>query len=380
MPKNKDDERARGEYLPKIKALTDGRTVSENAKRIYDFLKPYQYDTSGWLLYDAAKGILGADVYDEFPAEDNMGYFENLDGYGLLNRLEIAKFADKEYEQLPGGYEKPAAHTLDENSREYREYQNKLYIAVIESIAAELADKQPYLLEGFWNRLSHIESILEKGFSTRDDLNKKIESEARRVFYSASSDDLSGFRSEAEIKHRIRNGLRSIFMSDETVQALISKDNVLDDAYRFYLEEGKDDQVFLSVFDYLEKEEHDYLAERMFDRVKLEYEDYVDEVKKMPPEKIIDEARKLTMMYDLRAGLDPETSDFSTDRLKALMSFASPLRSLYDDRQRCGTDDIKDVIAETADERAAENEAADFDIDRGLFGSDEEEVEDGQEP
>jgi hypothetical protein len=85
-------------------------------------------------------------------------------------------------------------------------------------------------------------------------------------------------------------------------------------------------------------------------------------------------------MYDLRAGLDPETSDFSTDRLKALMSFASPLRSLYDDRQRCGTNDIKNIIAETADERAAENEAADFDIDRGLFGSDEEEAENGQEP
>jgi len=384
MPKNMTDEQMRSEYMPRIKVFTDKRLTEENAKRIYDKLKPYHYDTSGWLLYEAAKGILQADVYSEFPTEDNMGYFEMLDGYGLLKWLEIAKFAEKEYEQIRGGYEKLTSHTLDESSPAYQEFQGKLYAAAIRSIAIQLADKQPYLLEGFWNRLSYIENILEKGFPTRDSLNERIKREAKDVFDSASLDDLTNLHSGVEIKHQLRNELCDIFMSDEMIQALTLKDNVLDDAYRFYLKEHKDNQVFLAVFDYLEKQEHDYLAERVFDRAKLAYEEYVDEVKKMPPEKIIDEAYKLTMMYDLHISLDPVTSNYTTEQLKGLMSCASPLWSLYDEWQRRDwtyMDDIKDVITDVADREAAEIEDNDYGIDpdpfgqRDLLSDDEDEME-----
>jgi len=380
MLKIKTDEQCRSEYMPKIKALAEEQLTGENAMRVYNYLKPYHYDTDGWLLYQAAKGILESDVYSEFPAEDNMGYFETLNGYGVLKWLEIAKFADKEYEQLPGGYEKLTAHNLDENSPLYQQYQSRLYLNAIQSIIIGLADKQPYLLEGFWNRLSYITNILEKGLPTRDDLNEKIKLEAKTVFNTATEDDLANINSEVEIKHKIRDELFDISMTDEMVQALTIKDNVLDEVYRFYRDESKDNQVFLAVFEYLEKAEHEYLAERVFDRVKLEYEAYVDEVKQKPVDKIIDEAYKISIMYDIHISLEPETSKFSTERLRALYSLDDPLWSLHHEWQRrdlTHMDDIKDVIFDVADKQAREN--AENEIDPDPFGIDDE-AEDGQEP
>jgi hypothetical protein len=225
------------------------RLNPENAKRIYDSLKQYHYDTDGWLLYEAAKGILQTDVYSAFPAEDNSGYFENLIGHELLRWLEIAKIADKEYEQVPGGYEKLSSYMLDEESPEYVEYQNKLYVEAIKGITSRLADRQPYLLEGFWNRLAYIANDLEKGYPAREDVHEKIALEATKSVNAASEDDLTDFYSEAEIKCQIRNELYEIYMTDEMVQTLYVTDNVLDDAYRYCLEADKADNIFLAVFE-----------------------------------------------------------------------------------------------------------------------------------
>jgi hypothetical protein len=90
---------------------------------------------------------------------------------------------------------------------------------------------------------------------TRNDLNEKIEGEAKKVFGSASPDDLTGFRSEVEVKYRIRNELKETFMSDETVSALMSKNDVLDGIYRFCLEKDGFDRISLAVCDWLEKAE-----------------------------------------------------------------------------------------------------------------------------
>ncbi len=376
MPKIKTDGEMRSEFMPRIKAFTDNRLNASNAKQIYDYLKPYGYDKEGWRLYEAAKGILQADVCSAFPTEDNLGYFETLDGFGLLKWLEIAKFADKEYEQLPGGYEKLKSHTLDEKSPAYQEFRGKLYVAAIRSITVSLAAKQPHLLESFFSRVSYIENILMKGFPTRESLNEKIKREAEAVFATASEGDLTGFHSEVELKQRIRDELHEIFMSEEMVQALTVKDNVLDDAYRFYLEENKDNQVFLAVFEYLEKAEHDYLAERVFDRAKLAYEDYVDEVKTLKPQEIIDAAYKLTTLYDIYISLEPiDESSLTTKQLRGLMSLDNPLFELYDEwqsRDDSRMDEIKDVIIETADERAAEIAVPGYE--------DESDAEDGLEP
>jgi hypothetical protein len=378
----KPDERILNEYLPKIKAFVGERLTAENAKRIYSFLKPYHYDTGGWLLYNAAKDLLQTDVYSEFPAEDNMGYFETLDGYGLLKWLEIAKFAEKKHEQIRGGYELMKSHALDKKAPNYQKYQNALWLAAMRNIVENLSEKQPYLLEGFWNRLSlYIENILEKGWPTRDDLNEKMEREAKDVFASASTDDLTSLHSEVEIKYQLRNALRDTSMTDEMVQALYIKDDILDDAYRFFTKESKDNQVYLAVWEYLDKAERAYLAERVFDRVKLEYEDFVDKVKGMPPEKIIGEAYRLTMLYDLHISLNPYTSNLSTERLKALHSLDSPLWSLYNEWQRRDftyMDDIKDVIFDVAGKQTAEVEEKSYEIDPDPFGPDEED-EDEQE-
>ena len=135
MPSSKKtDAQIIGEYLPKIKAFADTPMFHENAGRIYDFLKPYHYDTSGWLLRDAAKALLNVDVYSFFPAEDNMGYFENLDGFGFVRYMEAAKFAEKEYEQLPGGYEFMKYYEMQTDSPEYKEYRKALFPAAVMNI------------------------------------------------------------------------------------------------------------------------------------------------------------------------------------------------------------------------------------------------------
>ncbi|MDR1320670.1 MAG: DUF3848 domain-containing protein [Gracilibacteraceae bacterium] len=357
MRKNKA-EQARSEYLPKIKAFMSERVFYLNAKRIYDFLKAYQYDKGGWLLWEAAKGILESDVYSEFPAEDNMGYFEDLDGYGLLPWLEIAKFADKEYEQLPGDYEKLAAYTLDENLPEYKEYQNRVYLAALRSIAVTLGSKRPHQLEGFWHSLARAENMLGKGFPTRGDLSAKLDREAENLT-GASGEKAEGREySECEAKQAICRALRETAMTDYMTHALFLKSDVLGEAYKFYTEESENEQIHLAVWEYLDKTEHAYLVGRVSDRLNIEYEDYTDEARKMPPEKIIDET---WAMNDFRSIFEPETSHLSTEQLKALMSLDSPLKSLCGEWQRqTHIGGIKDVIAAAADERAAETETVEF--------------------
>lgn len=212
----------------------------------------------------------------------------------------------------------------------------------------------------------------------RSNLNEKIKREAKRIYDLASSEDLTSFHSEVEIKYQICNELYNIFMSDEMVQALMLKDNALDDAYRFYLEENRDNQVFLAVSDYLEKEERSYLADKLYDRVKAEYDEHLGEVKTWPPEKIIDEAYKLTILYDFMCSLDSYLdATLSTERLKALLSLDNPLWSMYQEWMRSDyshMDDIRDVIMQTADERVSEMREKSVEADHDLEDEDELEL------
>jgi len=180
--------------------------------------------------------------------------------------------------------------------------------------------------------------------------------------------------SEYDVKAIILEALYNAPMSDEIIQALFLQGSVLGDVYGLLIEKGYG-EFYEAAFEYIEKTEHDYLAERVFDRVLLEYEDFVDEMKMKPPEKIIDEAYKISIMYDLYISLDPCTSNFSTEQLRALHSLDSPLWELYNEWQRrdfTHMDDIKDVITDVADEQTGENQDMDFE--------DEDELEDGYEP
>ena len=219
------------------------------------------------------------------------------------------------------------------------------------------------------------ENKSEKVSATRSDLNQKIESEAKKVFNSASSEDLSNFHSEVEIKYKIRNELYNMFMSDEMIQALWTKDNTLDDVYRFYVDENKDNQVFLALFEYLEKAEHEYIDGMLYDRIKAEYETRLEEIRKMPPNEIIEKAYELVMLEDIRIAFECD-NELDTEQVKALLSLESPLWSVYHDWKKSDfsqMDDIRYVINETANETASEMGENSYEPDNDL------ENEDGQE-
>ena len=104
---------------------------------------------------------------------------------------------------------------------------------------------------------------------------------------------------------------------------------------------------------------HDVIADKLFERVKKEYEEYIAFVKKMSPEKIIDEAYKLTTLHDLYTSLDPGTYDLTTEQLSALFSMEDPLWCLYHEWMRCDftlMNDMRYVVSCVADENLPENE------------------------
>jgi hypothetical protein len=313
MAKIRTDEQILEEYLPRLKAFMDERLTYENAERIYKYLRPFKYDLNGWAVENAI---------------------------GKVERAE------------------------------------DLCTKALHNIIERMIEKQPYEIPVFWNRLSYFENIIEKGLPSRDSLNEKIIIEAKKVFDSATEDDLTSFYSEVEIKHKLRDALCDTSMTSEMIQALYIKDDVLDEAYLFYKEKGRDNQVYLAVWEYLEQAEKEYLTDRIYDRIKIEYDAYINEVKKMPPENIIDEAYKLTIFYEFLCAFEGEHR-FNEVQLKALLSFDNPLLSLYHEWQRRDwtmQDDIKDVIKDTAHERTKENGDIETETEQDYADEDEQEL------
>jgi len=313
MQEYRTDEQMQNDYAPKLRAFMDERLTAGNAKQIYNFLKPYRYDTGALALQES---------FDNTP------------------------------------------------------HENQLFLNAMKIIIDGLIEKEPHLLPQFCSRLSYIENILLKGLPAREDLNEKIDQELKRVSAAATEAELTDLHSEAEIKTLLRGALFDTSMTKEMVQALMVADDVLGGAYEFYVEADRVGQVHLAVWEYLEKAEHEYISERVYDRVKIEYEDYIDEVKKMPPEKIIGEVYKITVLNDILISLDPYTSNFSAERLAALQSLENPLWNLYEEwgrRDVSYMDDIHDVILGVADDRAAADGGKTFNYDIDY------DYEDGQE-
>jgi hypothetical protein len=102
-------------------------TRSKPEKKIYEDLRELGVDVEGWELYYAAKELTNIDVYSYFYTEDNQGYFEEIDGNGLLKWLEIAAFAKIEWNHEQPPYEKYSSHTLDVKSPKYVAYLSELY-------------------------------------------------------------------------------------------------------------------------------------------------------------------------------------------------------------------------------------------------------------
>lgn len=87
----------------------------------------------GFALYRAAERIAGAGVSSCFPYEDNLGLFEEMDGWQLLRYLTAAQFHAVRWEIVPGTcYERAVLGEVDASTPEYREFERELYEKVLE--------------------------------------------------------------------------------------------------------------------------------------------------------------------------------------------------------------------------------------------------------
>ncbi|MCL2253588.1 MAG: DUF3848 domain-containing protein [Lachnospiraceae bacterium] len=212
----------------------------------------------------------------------------------------------------------------------------------------------------------------------RNDLTAKIADEYQKVYDAATEDDLTSFHSEVYIKYQFRDAFYDLPINIETVRELLKKDNALEEAYQFYLADNKDGQVYLVLYDYLDRVECDYLAGLVHEKVKAEYSEFINEVIKLPPKEIVEEAYKIATLTEINIIFEPEISEFNKEQLTALLSIDDPLWGVYREWQSLDItfmDEIMNVIREMADFQMAENEAENYDITSSF-----DEQDDGLEP
>jgi hypothetical protein len=190
----------------------------------------------------------------------------------------------------------------------------------------------------------------------KDDLVDKIDQEFDALTKAVKDgSDLS--LSEFEFRKAIRDAIYNAPLSYEAVQALMAVENVLDDAYELYTESSNIGDVYELTQRYLEITERGCLADRLFLRAKDEHASYIDEVKKMPPDKIIGEADKIAAFNQILDALDPVTSELGTFRIKGLMAYENTMSAIY---ENCKNDKgvmpncLADAISDFVDDKAYE--------------------------
>ncbi|MBK5262508.1 MAG: hypothetical protein JJE17_08070 [Peptostreptococcaceae bacterium] len=118
-----------------------------NANSMLDNPKIYNrlefIDPEGWCIYRASQEILNIDVYREFIVEDTMGRFEESDGHELKEYLEIAAFGECTYKIISGIHEALDTYAIDYNSKEYKDYLDKLYPLAIHKLIDKLHNEEP---------------------------------------------------------------------------------------------------------------------------------------------------------------------------------------------------------------------------------------------
>ncbi len=93
---------------------------------VYENIKD-SLDPEGWALYRVAERRCKTSVHEFFSTEDNMGYFEAMDGKQLLPWLECDNFGTCDWRQLdcPGGYEVSENRRINTASEEYINYRKR---------------------------------------------------------------------------------------------------------------------------------------------------------------------------------------------------------------------------------------------------------------
>ena len=87
--KNKALETALVKLVPRLNSR-------EHCRRFYKAVAPY-LDPGGFVLYRSAAELTRFHISTEFATEDNMGKFEEMDGYGMLRYLTADRFGSVEY-------------------------------------------------------------------------------------------------------------------------------------------------------------------------------------------------------------------------------------------------------------------------------------------
>ena len=86
------------------------------------------FDKEGFNLYRIAKEITGVDIYSYFPTEDNLGYFEEANGFSLFEWLIKAEFGEIEWEPLEcGPYEMASYVSYKGKETVIAEFKSRVY-------------------------------------------------------------------------------------------------------------------------------------------------------------------------------------------------------------------------------------------------------------
>lgn len=123
---------------------------TQDMKRFYAAVSR-DLDAGGFKLYHAAVKITGISVFEQFPYEDNMGYFEEMDGHHLLNYLTASYCGTVEWEIVPGTiHEKAILHKPDTATQTYQDFLTKLYAQVLVDMGF-----QDFISTGLTRTLEH---------------------------------------------------------------------------------------------------------------------------------------------------------------------------------------------------------------------------------
>ena len=117
--KNKALETALVKLVPQLNSR-------EHCRRLYKTVAPY-LDPGGFVLYETAAKLTRFNISTEFATDDNMGKFEEMDGYGMLRYLTADRFGSVEHEVVAPCYEEAVSLHTDYTSPEYLTFEKKLY-------------------------------------------------------------------------------------------------------------------------------------------------------------------------------------------------------------------------------------------------------------
>lgn len=118
-------------------------------EKVYDAISG-ELDSEGFTLYHIAEKFTGVNVCSAFPTEDNMGVFENADGFELLDYLEVEAFGECDWVQMNPPYERAVNMRIHRDTEEYKQYRACIFKKAVTELLGltELPQKATVNIEG----------------------------------------------------------------------------------------------------------------------------------------------------------------------------------------------------------------------------------------